>query len=148
MNELRAVSVSVALERVALDNRWADHAWRLRGVGPAGSRDAEATFCLDELELRLHPDEAENYLVNLAMPEPRLFVIWRLDDDVPTIIMATASYGEAARMLDAGLSVEGVALPADLRGWIEDFARHYYQPPEKLPRRRRAASADYGARMP
>lgn len=146
MDELRAVAIAVALERVALDNPWADHVWRLRGVAPAGSRDESATFCLDNLELRLHPDEAENYLVNLAMPEPRLFVIWRLDDDVPTIIMATASYGEAARMLDAGLSVEGVTLPPDLRGWIEDFARHHYRPPEKLPRRRQAASAGYGAR--
>ncbi len=146
MDELRAVAVAVALERAPLANPWANHVWRLRSVGPAGTIDEKATLCLDNLELRLHPDEAENYLVNLAMPAPRLFAVWRLDDDVPTIIVVTASYGEAARMLDSGLNVEGVPLPEDLRGWIEDFARHHYQPEEKLPPRRQRVSADYGAR--
>jgi len=146
MDELRAVAVAVALERVALDNPWADHVWRLRTVGPAGTMDAGATLCLDDLELRLHPDEAENYLINLATLVPRLFAVWRLEDDMPAVVMVTASYGEAARMLDAGLNVEGVPLPDDLRGWIEDFARHHYQPPEKQPRRGRPAAAGYGAR--
>ena len=146
MEQLRAVAVAVALDRVPLDNRWADYFWRLRAVAPAGVLDADATMCVDNLELRLHPDEAENYLLNLAAPVPRLFVVWRLDDDVPDLVMVTASYGEAARMLDACMCVEGVPLPEDLRGWVEDFARHHYQPPEKKGGRRRAASADYGAR--
>jgi hypothetical protein len=146
MDELRAVAVAVGLERVALDNAWADHFWRLRSAAPAGTLDAGATLCVDNLVLRLHPDEAENYLLNLAAPEPRLFVVWQLDDDVPAVIMVTASYGEAARMLDAGLCVEGLPLHEDLRGWVEDFAHHHYQPPEKKPKGRRPASADYGAR--
>jgi len=70
-----------------------------------------------------------------------LFVVWRLEDDAPSVLMVTVSYGEAARMLDAGENVEGVPLPADLKGWVEDFARHHYQPPEKKTKNKRYATS-------
>lgn len=71
--------------------------------------------------------------------------MWRLEDDVPSVVSVTASYGEAARMLDAGENVDRVPLPDDLRGWIEDFARHHYRPPEKKAKTKRyATSRDAG----
>ncbi|OIR03495.1 hypothetical protein GALL_143540 [mine drainage metagenome] len=44
--------------------------------------------------------------------------------------MLTVSYGEAARMMDASEQVDGVPLPADLLGWVADFAWRHFRPPE------------------
>jgi hypothetical protein len=141
MTVLQAVSVAVGFERIALKSRWADHAWRLKCVAPAGEMMSDAAeYVCDGLELRIHSDEADNYLLNLTAPEPMLFVVWRIDETTPGVMMVTASYGEAARMLDAGENVEGVPLPADLAGWIEDFARHHFRPPEKKEKNKRYAS--------
>lgn len=140
MTRPQAVTVAVGFARVALASRWQDHAWRLTGAGPAGTPLTGADFVCDGLELRLFSDEADNYLLNLTTPMPMLFVVWRLEDDLPAVMMATASYGEAARMLDAGENVEGVPLPADLRGWVEDFAREHFRPPEKRSKGKRYAS--------
>lgn len=141
MNPPQAVVVAVGFARVTLVSRWADHAWRLVATAPAGTEFKGADLVRDNLELRLYSDEAENYLLNLTTPQPMLFVVWRLEDDVPSVLTVTVSYGEAARMLDAGENVEGVPLPADLKGWIEDFARHHYQPPEKKTKNKRYATS-------
>ena len=140
MNTPQAVSVAVGFARVALASRWADHAWRLVAAGPAGSSPAGADLVFDALELRIYSDEADNYLLNLTAPEPMLFVAWRLEDEQPVVLLVTASYGEAARMLDSGENVEGVPLPDDLHGWIEDFARANFRPMEKKQKTKRYAS--------
>jgi hypothetical protein len=54
--------------------------------------------------------------------------------------MVTVSYGEAARMLDAGENVEGVPLPSELKDWIEDFAHHHFRSPEKKAKNKRYAT--------
>jgi hypothetical protein len=141
MSGLQAVEVAAGFARVALASRWADHVWRLVAVAPAGEILPGAERVCEPLELRLFADEADNYLLNLTAAEPMLFVVWRLEDDTPTVVMVTVSYGEAARMLDAGENVEGVPLPDDLRGWVEDFARAHYQPPEKKVKTKRYASS-------
>ncbi len=140
MNPPQAVSVAVGFARMALVSRWADHAWRAVSMAPAGVRPEGADHVCDGLELRLFSDEADNYLLNLTAPDPMLFVVWRQEEALPSVLMATCSYGEAARMLDAGENVEGVTLPADLRGWVEDFARHHYRPPEKKAKQKRYAT--------
>jgi len=140
MNAPRAVDLAVGFARVTLASRWADRVWWPVAIAPAGVVPAGAEAICGREELRLHADEAENYLLNLTAPTPVVFVIWRLEADVPSVLMVTASYGEAARMLDAGERVEGLPLPDDLRGWIEDFARGHYRPPERKPRARRYAS--------
>jgi hypothetical protein len=137
----QAVFVAVGFRRVALSSPWADHAWRLAWAAPAGVYPGEAELRFDNLELRIYSDEAEDYLLNLTTPAPMLFVVWRMEDDRPNVISVTASYGEAARMLDSGEQVEGVPLADDLRGWIEDFARSHYQPPEKKVKTKRYASS-------
>lgn len=140
MNPPQAVTVAVGFSRVALTSRWADHAWRPVALAPAGMPLQGAELVRDDLELRLYSDEAENYMLNLTATAPMLFVVWRLEESVPAVLMVTVSYGEAARMLDAGENVEGVPLPEDLKGWIEDFARHHYRPPEKKIKQKRFAS--------
>lgn len=148
MDQLRAVAVAVTMEQIALANPWVDRCWRPRAVTPAGAAQTGDGVCIDNLELRLHPDEAENYLLNLTAPAPCLFVVWRLESEAPTVVTVSASYGEAARMLDAGEQVDALPLPEDLRGWIEDFSRHYYRAPEKKPKGARYARADREERAP
>lgn len=140
MTAPQAVTVAVGFSRIALTSRWADHAWRLMAMAPTADGLPVVDKTCDGLELRLYSDEADNYLLNLTAPEPMLFVVWRLEEDVPAVLMVTASYGEAARQLDSGENVEGVPLPDDLLGWIEDFARHHYRPPEKKLKNKRYAS--------
>ena len=136
----QAVTVAVGFSRVALSSPWADHAWRLTAMAPTGAELPPVDCLCDALELRLYSDEADNYLLNLTAPEPLLFVAWRLEVEVPVVLMVTVSYGEAARFLDSGENVEGVPLPDDLKGWVEDFARHHFRPPEKKQKNKRYAS--------
>lgn len=149
--------LAVIMERKTLDNKWASHRWEALSVIPDETgemnearkyyEDCERTqWLVPGLELRLYSDEAENYLLNVGAPEPRVFVMWRLSDAVDGFELAmpqrvTVSYGEAARMMDSGEQVDGVPLPEDLHGWIEDFARGHYRPPEKKHKVKRYASS-------
>ena len=162
-----AVMLAVIMERMVLTSKWADHRWEAVGVLPDADGESSAPRKLFEdagraqwlfpgLELRLYGDEAENYLLNVGAPEPRLFVMWRLGDGsgdageygapgeaypLARPEFVTVSYGEAARMMDSAEQVDGVPLPADLHGWIEDFARRHYQPPEKKKKGGRYATS-------
>lgn len=147
MSSDNAVKLAVIMERKALLSKWAEYRWEAIGVVPDDARLTEPCKIFENaerlqwlypgLELRLYGDEADNYLLNVDAPEPRVFVMWRKteeigeDGDLARPERVTVSYGEAARMMDAGEEVDGVPLPADLLGWIEDFARSHYRPPEK-----------------
>ena len=145
------ITLAVIMERKAVISKWIDHRWEAVGVLPdpadaaAGPREISqngvSRWLFPGLELTLYGDEAENYQLNISAPEPRLFVIWRLEGEIARPVMVTVSYGEAARMMDANEQVDGVPLPEDLFGWIEDFARHHYRPPEKKQKGRRYASS-------
>ena len=148
MSSDNAVRLAVIMERKALLSKWAEYRWEAIGVIPDVNGEAAAPRKLYEdgerlqwlypgLELRLHSDEADNYLLNVGAPEPRVFVMWRQTGELGEAgalvrpERVTVSYGEAARMMDSGEQVDGVPLPGDLLGWIEDFARAHYRPPEK-----------------
>jgi len=153
--------LAVIMERTVLASKWADHRWEAVGVLPdAGGEPAAPRRIFEDggrtqwlfpgLELRLYGDEADNYLLNVGAPEPRVFVMWRLEEDDENALArpeaVTVSYGEAARMMDSAEQVDGVPLPADLLGWIEDFARRHYRPPEKKHKGGRYASSKLGAK--
>ncbi|HWU83784.1 MAG TPA: DUF3305 domain-containing protein [Rhodocyclaceae bacterium] len=132
----------VVMEKRQLDNRWSDHQWEAVAILP--ERDEAAPRLLrgdarmeqwlyPALALELHADEVDNYLLNLGAPEPRLFVVTRSGAERIEPFSLTVSYGEAARMLDAGETVDGIPLPTELWIWIGRFCEAHYQPPE--PRR-------------
>lgn len=140
------LKLAVVMERRPLASRWVDHQWEALGVlpdrqgaDPAGEvilrQDGHEQWLYPGRVLALFPDEAENYLLNVCAGEPRVFVMWRMHEQraVPEII--TASYGEAARMMDSGEQVDGVPMPADMVAWIGEFARSHYRAPEKKPKR-------------
>lgn len=140
----------VIMERKTLDNRWVDHQWEAIAVLPADACQATAeALCLVQdahteqwlypaLPLGLHGDEVDDYRLNLSAPEPRLFVVTREQDGRPVPIMISLSYGVAARMLDAGETVDGIPLPEALWTWAAQFSEANFRPPEPKKEKRYA----------
>jgi hypothetical protein len=146
--------LGVIMEREEVDGRWAGERWEAKGVvqdlSPDGS--CERVIVEDEktkqilfpgMTLRLTPAEAEGYLLNLTSPQPKIFVLWRMEDEVARPKLLTVSYHEGMRWADSDEHVDGVALPPDLVPWIAQYAGAHYQPePRKKPRY--ASSKDKG----
>lgn len=147
-------SVAVIMERVRLVNRWATEKWEAKGVvldvqqQGSGERvivDGETVtqVLFPTMKLRLERAEAEGYYLNITSPRPKVFVLWRMRDEVARPELLTVSYNEGTRWADSGENVDGVALPADLLPWMAGFVAEHYQPePKKKPRY--ASSKDKG----
>jgi len=146
--------LAIIMERVKLANRWATEKWEAKGavrdVLPPGSTERvivsgeNATQILfPGMTLRLERAEAEGYYLNITSPRPKLFVLWRLREEIARPEFLTVSYNEGTRWADSGENVDGVALPAELLPWIAEFVAEHYQPePRKKPRY--ASSKDKG----
>lgn len=154
-NPVAPYPVAVIMERVKVENRWANERWEARGVvqdaSPPGS--AERVIVRDErtlqvlfpgFVLRLHPDEAEGYIYNIMSPQPKIFVMWRLDGELARPESLTVSYHEGARWMDTEETVGGVALPPDLLQWIAEFGAAHYKGEEPKKKKRYASSKDKG----
>jgi hypothetical protein len=146
--------IAVIMERVRLANRWATERWEAKGVvrdmSPPGS--AERVIVNDErimqmlfpgFVLKLYPDEAEGYLYNVTSPEPKVFVMWRMREEIARPELLSVSYHEGARWMDTEENVGGVALPPDLLPWIAEYASAHYKP-EPRKKVRYASSKDKG----
>lgn len=139
--------IAVIMERRRLNNPWVDAAWEAVGVVPAfDDPDPAPRRIVDEAErsqwrmggfaLELFRDEAENYFANVTAPIPKVFVMWRMDDELPRPAAVSVSYGEAARWLDSGEQVDGVAMPREIADWVGAFVNLHYKPaPRKKIRR-------------
>lgn len=140
---LPALAVAVVMERRRLANRWRSEVWQPIGVVPdADPQDASPRLLKrdEEREQWLHPgfklelfhDEAEGYYLNLSSPQPYVFVNWLEEEGAGVPKLVTVSYNEAARQMDGGATVDGVALPAEWLGWLAEYvARHYRPEPKK-----------------
>jgi hypothetical protein len=146
--------LAVIMERVRLADRWATEKWEAKGILPDTSPPGSAErIILDDGQttqilfpgaiLRLVAAEAEGYLLNLTSPQPKVFVLWRMDGEVARPERLTVSYHEGARWADSDETVDSVSLPEDLVSWIAEYAGANYRPePEKKPRY--ASSKDKG----
>jgi len=146
--------LAVIMERVRLANRWATERWEAKGVvrddAPAGS--GERVIVADErmtqilfpgFVLKLHADEAEGYIYNITSPQPKVFILWRMEENIARPQALSVSYHEGARWTAAEECVGGVALPPDLLAWIGEFAAEHYKP-EPKKKVRYASSKDKG----
>jgi hypothetical protein len=122
----------------------------VRDTAPAGgaaqtiSHDGNSTRILyPGHQIRLFRDEAEGYLFNVTSPEPKVFVLWRMHEDVARPERVTVSYHEGARWMDSDERVDGVPLPVELVPWIQDFAQLHYKP-EPKKKKRYASNRDKG----
>jgi hypothetical protein len=149
--------VAVIFERTAIENRWVSERWAPFAVEPPAFPPSElpsgpqppvkisetaarTEWRFDGFVLELHRSESEGYYLNLAAPEPKAFVMWRMSEeggDPPVFpVIVTVSYNEAARMLDGGERVDAVPLPDGMRAWMEPFIAEHYKPePKKRVRR-------------
>jgi hypothetical protein len=148
-------SVAVIMQRKTLaGNRWLTAQWEASGVildnAPAGA--AEQMLVSDDKltrivypghQIRLFRDEAEGYLFNITSPEPKVFVLWRMHDEVARPERVTVSYHEGARWMDSDEKVDGVPLPAELVPWMREFATLHYHP-EPKKQKRYASNKDKG----
>ncbi len=147
--------IAVIMERVALTNRWVNEKWEAKGVVrdtlPKGS--AEQVIVKDDNlmqilfpghVLRLQRDDAEGYYLNITSPQPKVFVLWRMDDaEVAQPVHVTVSYNEGTRWADSGENVDGVPLPPELLPWIGEFVEQNYKP-EPPQKKRYASNKDRG----
>lgn len=97
------------------------------------------------LALELHPDDLEGYYLNLSSPQPCCWVMWRPDEALlpdgspaPLPLIATLSYHDAGRWLDAQERVDQVPAPAAVVAWLAAYVEARYRPEPK--RRQRPAS--------
>lgn len=144
--------ISIVMERIAVQSRWVSHKWQLAGVLPqdaaaaAGAANAVPQVLIDRDGLRqvlfpgfvvvIYPDEAEGYFLNITSAEPRIFVMWRLNEDETEAAphSVTLSYNEAGRWMDAQEKVESVDIPGNIFSDLVDWVKANYRPPEKKER--------------
>ena len=128
------------MERRTLQNRWESEQWSAVAVIPDSgnaepsliAEDSSATRWLHPgYEVALRQDEAEGYFLNVSTSEPRLFVMWQLEDDQGIPQAVSASYNEASTWMDAGDSVDPVPMPPELVLWLGDYVRNNYRPEPK-----------------
>lgn len=144
-----AVRVAVVMERQAHPNRWED--WRFTLVDVVAHEDAFGSaprvlrddgsvrrMLYPDFTLELFPDQGKGYFLNLSSGRPVWFVMWRIDEDDPSIACPQAvslSYIEADRWMSAEERVDNVPLPADLSAWLQAFTDAHFKP-EATQRRR------------
>ncbi|MEO7762295.1 MAG: DUF3305 domain-containing protein [Casimicrobiaceae bacterium] len=142
--------VSVVMRRVPLVNRWISEKWELAEVRPDSGATQIAQYALADstwlwrgFALDLHPSEGEGYYLNMSAPDPRVFVMWRLEEwegiETARPWVTTASYHEAARMMDGGETVDSVPIPAPIRDWLTPWLEANYQPEPRRKKRRNEA---------
>ena len=140
MNE-PSIPVAIVMQRRALQNRWQSEVWEPLGVivNHAGSgapsllvEEAGVTQWLHPgFALKLFRDEAEGYYLNVSSGEPRVFVMWRMEDELAVPKFVTVSYNEAGRLMDGGEQVDTVAMPAELMAWVGGYVEENYRPEPK-----------------
>jgi len=145
MSPVPTQKVSVILERVPLESRWATHRWDVAGVVPDVGGDVRIVVETDELVRKIYPgfdlglyrDEAEGYYLNVSSEVPSVFVSLREDEasGEPYPFQATLSYNEAARWMDANERVERSVAWPELAGWLTEWVAANYRPEPKKRQR-------------
>jgi len=145
MTDVPTLKLSIILERLPLESRWASHHWELIGVVPdlggeprtLVERDTVWQKLYPGFEVSLHRDEAEGYFLNASSEAPSVFVSLRTDEggEEPYPFQATLSYNEAARWMDANERVERIAAWPELASWMGAWVAENYRPEPKKRRR-------------
>ena len=151
---MKQFPVAVIVEKARLENRWISEKWEAIGVVPAFDTAVDVLaksifadeqrerFLVGRFALELFRDEVDNYHLNLTSPEPRVFVMWRMEEDFAQPKEVTLSYGEAARWLDSGEQCDGVPMPPQIADWLGDFVNTHYKPVMRKKNKRNDPFAD------
>jgi len=131
------------MQRRVTHNRWQSVAWEPWAVLESDEPAGEPRLLVDRsevqqwfhpgFELAIHRDETEGYYMNVSSGSPRVFVLWRMDEErqqgLP--LQVTASYDEGGRWLDGGHSVDSVAMPREIFAWLGEYVEQNYRPEPK-----------------
>ncbi|MBT9455442.1 MAG: DUF3305 domain-containing protein [Burkholderiaceae bacterium] len=144
-----SLQLAVVMQRERQPNRWEN--WRhslaevvadepLFGSAPRllHEEGGVARFLHPGFTVELFRDEGEGYHLNLTSGAPVFFVMWRIDDEDPSVATpqnVSLSYNEAGRWLDAQERVDNVPLPEDVRAWLAAYTEANYSPEVKQRRR-------------
>lgn len=140
------------MERVCAPNRWEDYAFRVCEVVPdEGVFGAQPRKLFDDgkhsrwlypgFRLELFADECKGYFLNMTSGRPAWFVMWRPDEDDPSVARPHAvsvSYIEADRWMAAEERVDNLPLADELCEWLRVFTNENFKPEQA--RRQRASS--------
>lgn len=136
--------IAVIMQRRTVNHPWAQDAWEAVGVVrdrgdlppvQSLSRTEEREYYLvSGLQLELYPDENDGYFENCMAPEPKVFIMWRMQDEQAMPVRASVSYVEGTRMFDSGESADGVAMPGEIYTWLAAYLQEHYQPPQRRGR--------------
>ena len=139
--EKQRKTLSVIMQRRVLRNRWQSVAWEPWSVIESDELSGPARLLVEQqefaqwlhpgFELAIHRDEIEGYYMNVSSGSPRVFVLWRMEEDSALPLQITASYDEGGRWLDGGHSVDAVAMPAAVLAWIGEYVEQNYRPEPK-----------------
>lgn len=139
--EVPTKRVAVVMQRRPLDNRWQSEVWEPVGVLDDYAGAAEPRQIVDEessrqwlypgFDIVLRRSEAEGYFHNVSAREPRVFVLWRMENERAVPQFVTVSYDEASRWMDGGENVDSVPMPASLYAWVGEFVENNYRPAPK-----------------
>jgi hypothetical protein len=135
-------TVAVVMQRRASQSRWADSIWEPWGVVPSIEEKGAPRLLVEGagiaqwlhpgFALVLHRDEIEGYYLNVSAPQPRVFVLWRMEGEQGLPLEVTLSSEEAARWADGGHSIDGVPIPPELFAWVGAHVEANYRPqPQK-----------------
>ncbi len=139
------MNIAVVMRRRRLDNPWQSELWEVAAVrapyqegdsaaGPLAGQGDAAQWLHPGLRLELYRDECEGYFMNLTTAEPRIFVMWRMQDGRAVPQFVTASSHEASGWMDSGEEVGSVPMQAEVAHWVAEFVRDNYRPE---PRKKR-----------
>jgi hypothetical protein len=139
--EKPARTLAVVMQRRNARSRWAGMVWEPVSVLESDEPRGEARLLMRQddyeqwlhpgFELAIHRDEIEGYYMNVSSGSPRVFVLWRMEEEQGLPLQVTASYDEGGRWLDGGNAVDSVAMPPEIFGWIGEYVEKNYRPEPK-----------------
>ena len=126
------------MQRRPTQNPYADDQWEAIRV-LSGESDETAPRRIREdggveewiypgLPLVLRKDEAEGYFLNISTGDPRVFVMWRPENERAVPMEVSASYNEASTWMDASDQVDPAPMDAALAAWVEEYVKQNYRP--------------------
>lgn len=142
--KMASLPIGIIMQRRQVQHRWADEAWSAVGVvidrGDLAPLDMLSEsperdyYLVSGLNLELYPDENEGYYENCTAPEPKVFILWRMESGRAMPARASVSYVDGTRMFDSGEAADGVAMPAEIHDWLTDYLRNNYTPRQRRGR--------------
>lgn len=135
--------VAVVMQRRPIVNRWQSEVWEPLAVVDGYEQEGEPRLLVEDagaqqwlhsgFSIVLHRDEAEGYYLNASSGSPRVFVLWRMDEEANRALPldVTVSYNEAGRWLDGGHFVDGVDMSPDMFVWMGEYVEANYRPEPK-----------------